>query len=189
MPDLTLTPTPPLDGYAQDFAGTRLAEASELAIVAVATPAGGETALEAAVKAAYGTGTPAPGASILSKDGKARLVWSGPDQMFLLFTHDAPDAEAGVAAALGQAGYCTDQTGVWAALEISGPGVRGALERLCPLDLHPDAFAEGAAARTVMEHMGAFVIRTGSDAFLLLSASSSAKSFLHAVELSVRNTA
>ncbi|MYA88775.1 MAG: sarcosine oxidase subunit gamma, partial [Boseongicola sp. SB0662_bin_57] len=39
---------------------------------------------------------------------------------------------------------------------------------------------------TVMEHMGAMAIRTGDDAFLLLSAGSSAESFLHAVETSYR---
>ena len=53
--------------------------------------------------------------------------------------------------------------------------------------LYPDAFVEGAAARTVMEHLGVLILRTGPDAYLLLSASSSAGSFLHAVETSLVN--
>ena len=43
------------------------------------------------------------------------------------------------------------------------------------------------AARTVMEHLGVLILRTGEDDYLLLSASSSAKSFLHAVEVSLTN--
>jgi sarcosine oxidase subunit gamma len=43
------------------------------------------------------------------------------------------------------------------------------------------------AQRTVMEHLGVLILRTGDDAFMLLSASSSAKSFLHALETSVAN--
>jgi len=38
-----------------------------------------------------------------------------------------------------------------------------------------------------MEHMGAIVLRDGPDSFLLLSASSTARSYLHAVEISLRN--
>ena len=38
-----------------------------------------------------------------------------------------------------------------------------------------------------MEHLGTIIIRTEQDTFLLLSASSSAGSFLHAVETSIRN--
>jgi len=88
-----------------------------------------------------------------------RLIRTGPDQALLLFdSHE------------------------------SGSGVRTALERLCPLDLHPDAFAVNTAQRTVMEHMGAMIVRTNDDQFLLMSASSSARSFLHAVETSITNT-
>ena len=53
--------------------------------------------------------------------------------------------------------------------------------RICPIDLHADAFGPDHATRTVMEHIGAMILRTGEDAFLLLSARSSAQSFLHAV--------
>ena len=38
-----------------------------------------------------------------------------------------------------------------------------------------------------MEHMGAIIHREGTDRFLLLSASSSARSFLHAVEASLEH--
>ena len=73
-------------------------------------------------------------------------------------------------------------------LELAGPGAIAALERICPLDLHDSAFPVGAAGRTTMEHMSAVIIRTGPDTFLLLSASSSGMSFLHALETSLAYT-
>ena len=82
-------------------------------------------------------------------------------------------------------GYTTDQTDAWVCLEISGPETILALERLCPLDIA--RFTDGTAARTVMQHMGALIIRLSADRFLLLSARSSAASFLQAVETSYRN--
>ena len=38
-----------------------------------------------------------------------------------------------------------------------------------------------------MEHLGVLIMRTGEDRFLLLSASSSAGSFLHAVETAIKS--
>lgn len=189
MPEFTLTSAPPLAGYDQSFDGVKLGAPVDLAIVSIALPLGGEVAAEKAIKSAYGAALPAPGKSVLSKDGLARLVRLSSDAAFVIFTHATPDAEPHVAEKLKGAAYTTDQTDVWSALEISGAKARTALERICPIDLHPDAFTDGDAARTSMEHLGTLIIRTGGDAFLLLSASSSAKSFLHAVETSIHNTA
>ena len=189
MPDFTLTSAPPLAGYDQSFDGVTLAAPADLAIVSIALPLGGEVAAEKAIKAAYGAALPAPGKSVLSKDGSARLIRLSSDAAFVIFTHATPDAEPHVAAKLKGTAYTTDQTDVWSALEISGANALTALERICPIDLHPDAFADGDAARTSMEHLGTLIIRTGSDTFLLMSGSSSAKSFLHAIETSIHNTA
>lgn len=84
--------------------------------------------------------------------------------------------------------YLNDQSDSWVMLRVAGAGVRRALERLCPLDLHPDAFAPGAVARTVMEHLAVIVLHEAEDTFVLLSPRSSAASFLHEIETSVRWT-
>ncbi len=186
MPEYTLISAPPLAGYDKDFTGAALKAPGDLAIVAVALPLKGEAAAKKAIKAAYGKALPEPGKSVASKDG-ARLVRLGQDAAFVIFTHATPDAEAVVGGKLKDTVYVTDQTDVWTGLEISGPNARTALERICPLDLHPAAFAVDDAYRTVMEHLGVLIIRTGEDAYLLLSASSSANSFLHAVETSITN--
>lgn len=189
MLDFKLVSAPPLAGYDQSFEGVTLRAPADLAIVSLALPLGGEAAAEKSVKTAYGAALPGIGKSALSKDGSARLVRLSPDAAFVVFTHATPDAEPHVAKKIKGAAYTTDQTDVWTGLEIAGPRARTALERICPIDLHPDSFAVGDAARTTMEHLGTLIIRTGEDTFLLMSGSSSAKSFLHAVETSIQNTA
>lgn len=189
MADFTLTSAPPLAGHDATFGTTRLHAPANLAIVSVALPLGGEDAALSAIKTAYGSNLPEPGKSVVTAKGDARLLRLAPDLAFVMFTHDGPGAMDVVAAKLKDTAYLTDQTDVWCALELGGPMARAALERICPIDLHPDAFALNDGARTVMEHLGSVIIRTDIDTYLLLSASSSAGSFLHAVETSIENVA
>lgn len=186
MADFVLTAAPPLGGFREDFASVRLEEPEGLAIVAVAASATARQALAQAIEDSLGAALPGPGSSTLSADGRYRLAWTAPDQTFILFDHGVPDAGSVVETLVGGAGYVTDQTDGWAALRLSGPRSRDVLARLCMLDLHPDVFAPGASARTMMEHLGVIVIREDADTYLLLSASSSAQSFLGAVTDTIR---
>lgn len=187
MSDQELAPLTALDGYTRDFNGTVLREVTDLAIVSIAIPLDGKPALAKAVKSAYGCALPKPAMSSLTKDGTTRLVSSQADQALVLFDHPSADGGVVVSKKLGDAGYYTDQSDNWTALSLSGPQTRTALERICPIDLDPKAFPVNASARTHMEHLGVLIICIATDAFLLLSARSSAKSFLHAVEVSVKN--
>lgn len=175
-----------LGGYDRSIGGIRLRERTELALVSLALPRGQEGEAERAIDSAFGLDLPEPGDSVTT--GTHRLVWMGTDQMMLVFENDAPLAEPGVRAALEGACYTTSQTDGWVILSVSGTGTREALSRICPIDLHERAFQIGNATRTTMEHMGAMVLRDGDESFLLFSASSSAKSFLKAVEDSIRFT-
>ncbi|WP_246162237.1 sarcosine oxidase subunit gamma [Roseovarius faecimaris] len=186
MPEFRLTAEPPLAGVDHDYGDMRLSAPADVALVSIALPLGGEAAAGKAVKAAYGVALPEVGMSAKAKDG-ARLMRLSPDLAMVMFTHATPDAERVVAERLKGAAYTTDQTDVWCALELNGPGAVRALERICPLDLHDAAFAVDAAQRTVMEHLGVVIIRTGAEGWLLLSASSSAGTFLHAIETSIKN--
>ena len=185
MADMTLTARPPLGGFAHDFGEANLAEITDHALVSLATPNGGEKALDATLKKAFKCALPAPGQSTAS--GKMRVLGLQRDQVFLFFAHDGDRAMEAVAGKLGEAGYYTDQSDSWVMLRLAGPMSRSALERICPLDLHPDVFTVGTVSRTVMEHLGTIILRDGEDSFVLMSARSSAKSFLHAVETSIRN--
>lgn len=181
----TLEAAPLLGGVDLTIGTICIRERDDLAIVSIATPHGGDAALAGAIQSGWALELPSSTQSTVS--GNTRAVSTSPDQMLLIFPHAAPDAERVVQAKLNGAGYTTDQTDNWVVLELSGDDVLHALERLSPVDLSRAAFPENASARTVMEHMGALVIRTGPDTFLLMSASSSAASFLHAVEVSAKN--
>ena len=180
MADITLTAAPLLGNADIQIGENRIIERDDLALVSVAAPLGGEDALAKALKSGWSLEMPAP--TRTTSSGDTRAIRSGQDQMLLVFPHATPDAEPQVQAKLNGAGYTTDQTDSWVLLEISGPDTMAALERLCLLDLA--SFDVNDAGRTVMEHMGAFIVKTGDDRFLLMSASSSAESFLHAVETS-----
>ena len=192
MADFALTARTPLDGYARTFGSVALAELAGLALVSAAVPQGGDAAFAAALAEGIGASRPATGESAPGDRFGARILGMQPDQLFILFEPPDPDRAAEtVAEALGPAAYVTDQSDSWAMLRIAGAGAgaRAALERICMLDLDEDAFPQGKVARTVMEHLAVIVLRDGPDSFLLMSPRSSARSFLHAVEVSVENTA
>ncbi len=190
MADVALEARLPLGGYAETFGSVSLAEVTGLALVSAAVPNGGDAAFEVALAGGFGAARPATGGSTAGDRYGARILGMQPDQLFILFEPPDPDRAAEtVSDALGPAAYVTDQSDGWAMLRIAGPGVRAALERLCMLDLDAAAFPEGRVARTVMEHLSVVILRDGPDSFLLLTPRSSARSFLHAVEVSIANTA
>lgn len=185
MADNTLAAAPILGGIDMAVGRGRIVERDDLALVSLAVPQGGDAALAGALKRAFGLAVPEPARST-QKDGM-RVLRTSPDQMLLVFAHPTPDASAKVRADLQGTAYTTDQTDAWVVLALSGEDALPALERLCLLDLAPGCFPVGACARTVMEHIGAMILRTGADSFLLFSASSSARSFLDALETSLHN--
>ena len=184
MPD-KLEATSALGGFDQTIGDVRIAEVTGQSLVSVATPLGGAEALADALRAAHGVEVPAAG-QVTEADGTLFLGLAR-DQFFLMTDDLGPWLEKRVGAALGGAGYVTDQSDSWVILRVSGADAREALARICPIDLHPDVFGRGQVARTVMEHLGAIIVAEGGDSFLLMSARSSAKSFLHAVKQSARN--
>ena len=94
-----LDATSPLNGYVREFDGVSLAEVTGHALVSIATPLGGEKALNTALKSAFGVEAPAGGQSVLGKKD-TRLISSGADQCLALFTHAGHDGEATVATKL-----------------------------------------------------------------------------------------
>lgn len=187
MSELTFKAQSPLDGFSRQFDGVTIAEITNRAIVSLATPNGGESALSKAIAASYGAKIPAVGQSTISKAAKTRFLGMQRGQLFLLFDYPGRDALKETAKKLGDTAYLTDQSDAWVMVRLCGVKCRAALERICLIDLHPAAFPEGGVARTSMEHMAAIILREGRDTFLLMSPRSSAKSFLHALETSVRN--
>lgn len=184
----TLLPeTSPLGGFDQTFAQTQLQELPDLAIVSLAIPLGGKTALTKNLKAGFELSMPTAVKSRLNAKKTHRLVSTSADQMLLIFSHKRPDAAHVVSKKIKGAAWVTDQTDNWVKMRLTGPQAIDALERICPIDLHTSVFGAHASARTVMEHLGVLIICLGKDDYLLLSANSSARTFLHAVVQSLNN--
>ena len=179
-----LSATSSLDGYDKEIGTIRLREISNQSLIAMAIPLGEETKFKNSIKNIFGLKMPSPNMSVKNKD--TRIFSTQPDQIFVL-TKRTDDPEKSMAIEIGKSAYITDQTDAWVILEISGSSSREALERICQLDLDKEIFQLDSMARTSMEHMSAIIIRKADDTFYLMSASSSAKSFLHAVELSAHH--
>jgi sarcosine oxidase subunit gamma len=184
--DFALKAEPFLGGHDGNIGAARLSEVADLDLVSIAVPRDGGAALDAALRKGWGVGAPGPG-EVVSTVGEVLLLGLAPDQMLAVLPRNGEEAVARVAAVTGVNGYLTGQSDNWVVLRLEGISAVAALERICPLDLHPAAFPEGRVARTVMEHLGTILVREGPQRFLLFSASSSARSFLHAVETSIRN--
>ncbi len=185
MPDYSLSPRLPLDGFTRDFGDISLTEVGGLSVVSLSIPLGCDDQLSEAVRLNYGVNIPNPGRSTVTGDGESRFLRLQPEQMFLLSNESPDTALKTVKAKLGDVGYFTDQSDGWVILRLSGINCRKALERVCMLDLSASVFAEGSLARTVMEHLSVIILREGEDSFLLMSARSSADSFLHAIQASI----
>jgi len=181
----SLSAKPILGGVDLRIGDNQIKERNDLAIVSVATPLGGENALAQSLQDSWNLPLPTP--TVASQNSDTFAIRTAPDQLFLVFPHSQPDAEPVVAHRLSGTGYTSDQTDVWVVLDIRGPDTIAALERICPLDAAH--MPTNGSARSIMEHMGTLILRLEERRFWLFSGSSSAASFLHAVETSFRNVA
>jgi heterotetrameric sarcosine oxidase gamma subunit len=177
----------PLSGFSAEINKVSITEVSSRSLVSIAVPNGGLAALKAAIKKQLKLDLPEPGKTTNSKSGNAMLIWASPDQYLFSFDEKDNMPSETVGKLLNGKSYVTDQSDAWVTLKISGERKLEALERICPINLHPDVFKTGMAARTMMEHLGVLIIRDENDSVLLLSARSTAGSLLHAVETSAKN--
>jgi len=184
MSNRTLTP---LGGARHEFAGVKIAEITDRAIVSIAIPNGGRAEVTKAIAGAFKCDLPDVGASSLSPIADIRFLGLQSDQIFAVFEPDSADPATEVGNRLKGAAYLTDQSDAWVMIRVWGKAWHATLERICPIDLHPTVFGDGMVARTVMEHLNVIILRQKEDDFLLLSPRSSAKSILHALETSARN--
>lgn len=159
MPDLIAKSA--LDGRSLTLGTTTLAEAALGPLTSIA-PFPGQVV---ATSAALGHPFPAPNTT------SGPLLWTGRDQAFLM---GVPPDLTGLAA-------CTDQTGGWCALRLTGPLATDALMRLVPLDLRVERFPPGTCTRSALNHMAMILVRD-SQGFLILTFRSMAETAWHELE-------
>jgi sarcosine oxidase subunit gamma len=155
-----------------------ISERTDVALASVAARKGRMTDL---AKAAEKAGVPLPGPATQQPGTPYSAFWTAPEMWFV----EAPYATHELIAdllksALGDAASITEQTDAWVAFDLAAPDLTPLLERLCNVDYttKPD----GYATRTVIEHLGVYLIKHGPSAARLYGPRSSAESLLHAIE-------
>ena len=185
-----LQPLTALDNFSEEINGISVSEITGLAIVSMAISPENDDTFNKAIKKSYKLDRPTVGQFSSAKASNAKILGLQQDQVFMLFDYDGDRAVEEIEGKINskdKLAYLSDQSDSWVTLRISGESCRDALERICPLDIHPDAFPIGTVARTSMEHMAAILIRDDENSFLLMSLRSFADSFLHAVTTSIKN--
>ena len=171
---IALTPAHGL-GLPLATTGARLSEVDPGPVTSVAPFRGREAAVARALGAAF----PSPGR--VERIGEARLMWVGPGRA-LLIGRAPPEGLAGDAAVV-------DLSDAQAVLLLEGAQARDVLARLVPLDLRDSAFPEGAAARSLVNHMTATLSRVGPDAYEVMAMRSMAGTLVHEIETAMRGVA
>lgn len=156
----------------------RITERFDLALASLAVRLGREAGCAAAAAAA---GIPLPPPARRIEAAPYAAFWVAPGMWFVeapLDTH--PDIVAALKPIFGATASLTEQTDAWARLELASDDLAAVLERLCNVDVA--AVPDGFATRTVIEHLGCYLLRHGPGTATLLGPRSSARGLLHALE-------
>lgn len=176
MVNYTLTPSSPLNGLSRGNESFHIEEVSKGFLYSLACHQSSMADVKTYLKKQK---LSLPEVGHLSTFGECDVFSSGRDQWFIRADKENPVFLDNIRDELKEKVAITDQTDAWVQLQLSGSTVREKLERLCPLDLHPDVFAVGNIARTTMEHLNVIILREGENTYTLMSARSSSKSFIH----------
>ena len=156
----------------------RITERVDVALASVAARRGWMADLATAAKAA---GVPLPDAARHQSDAPYSAFWTAPEMWFVEAPFGSHELIADqLKAALGDAASITEQTDAWVAFDLAATDLAPVLERLCNVDFH--SVPKGYATRTVMEHLGVYLVKLDGGAARLYGPRSSAQSLLHALE-------
>lgn len=137
----------------------------------------------AAAAAAAGVPLPAPARHVGGEPFGA--FWVAPDMWFVeapFATHELIADH--LKAVFGAAASVTEQTDAWVIFDLAAEDLVPMMERLCNVDLA--AVPDGYATRTVIAHLGCYLIRHARGRVRLYGPRSSARSLLHALEEAAR---
>lgn len=160
-----------------------IAERTDIALASVAARKG---RLAELVEAARKAGVPLPGPAAHLHGAPYSAFWTAPEMWFV----EAPFASHELVAdqlknVFKDTASITEQTDAWVAFDLDAADLAPLLQRLCNVDW--PTVPDGYATRTVMEHLGVYLIKHGPGAARLYGPRSSAESLLHALETAARS--
>lgn len=163
----------------------RMAERFDVALASVAMRRGQDKAFAAAAKKAK---VPLPTPARHETGSPFSAFWVAPDMWFVeadFATHE--DIVAALKPAFGEAASITEQTDAWVRFDVTGERIAPLVERLTNLDLALQP--EGFASRTIIEHLGVYLVKHGANSLTLYGPRSSAQGLLHALEVTAKSVA
>lgn len=155
-----------------------IAERTDVALASVAARRGRMADLSAAAQSA---GVPLPGPVSHQQGEPYSAFWTTPEMWFVEAPHATHERIADLLkSALGDSASITEQTDAWVAFDLAATDLAPLLELLCNVDFPTSP--TGYATRTVIEHLGVYLIKHGQASARLYGPRSSAESLLHALE-------
>ena len=173
----SLTPLGHDTPITETIGAVTITENTGTALASLASRLGREAEVASAAAAA-GIALPGPGRSLSATIYAA--IWLGPEQWMIeapFTTHE--DITAHLKPIFGEAASITEQTDAWVRFDITASDLPALFERLCNHDLRRAGV--GAATRTVIDHLGCYVIRRSETEVTILGPRSSAHSLHHAL--------
>jgi len=158
-----------------------VAERFDLALASVALRRGRDLAVAAAA-----AGVPLPGPARYQSGTPYAAFWVTPEMWFVEAPFVSHEAIASLLKAVfGDLASITEHSDAWVILDLAAPDLAPLLERLCNVDF--PAAPDGFATRTVIDHLGCYLIKQGPGRVRLYGPRSSAQSLLHAIEVAARS--
>ncbi|MGJ5206171.1 sarcosine oxidase subunit gamma [Bradyrhizobium sp. HKCCYLR20261] len=163
MPDSSLSSRAALTDHIVPPQGSRvtIVERADLGLATLQARKGQDTALREAVQHHYGLTLPRTPA-VVGTDSIA-FVGLGPQHWLAVSDGRSHLLAPSLKAAIGPLGSVVDQSGGYAVVRVGGPAIRDVLAKGFPIDLHDRAFPPGAAATTVVGHIGAIMWRNADE--------------------------
>ena len=186
MADHRLKPITPLGHdtpHSVTIGPVTITEVTDTALASLAARMGEAKAVADITDAA---GIPLPGPGKAAQGATYAAFWLSPDMWMIeapFATHE--DIVAILKPHFGEAASLTEQTDAWARIDVTGTDLPAMFERLCAFDLR--SHGPGAATRTVIEHLGCYVLIRAENHLSVLGPRSSAASLFHALETAARS--
>ncbi|MEM9629867.1 MAG: sarcosine oxidase, gamma subunit [Pseudomonadota bacterium] len=189
MSDYRLTATPALgqENSAKEVPDSfGLEENLSLALASVAARSTRGEEVSAILSGLLGGSVPKAGTLVEGEDHVA--FWIGPDQWMVAASHDDRELLASeLKERFGGTASVTEQNDGWVCLDVTGPDLPTVFERLAAADFH--ALEVNSAVRTVIEHVGCFLLCLEQDRhYRVFAGRSFAHSLHHAILTALKST-
>jgi sarcosine oxidase subunit gamma len=110
---------------------------------------------------------------VVTRNGAHSVLWLGPDEWLVVSEGGTADIAGDLrAATAGSHAAVVDVSANRTVLELSGAHARDVLEKGCPVDLHPRAFADDTAVTTTLARVPVLLWKVDATLYRILPRSS-----------------